>query len=72
MLFHHHEDKAGQCRADTEGQRERTYEDKHRGFRVCAVVDQSQRRCVDECQYEGECQTHGNAHRSVTSQPKQY
>jgi len=36
MLFHHHEDKAGQCSADAEGQRERTHEDKHRGFRICA------------------------------------
>jgi hypothetical protein len=73
MLFHHHEDQAGQCRADAEGQRERTDEDKHRGFRICAVVDQSHDAdCVDECQQEGECQTHGNAHRRVTSQPKQH
>jgi hypothetical protein len=39
MLFHHHEDQAGQCRADAEGQRGRTHEDKHRGFRICAAVD---------------------------------
>jgi hypothetical protein len=24
-VFHHHEDKSGRCRADAEGQRERTY-----------------------------------------------
>ena len=73
MLFHHHEDKAGQCRADAEGQRERTHEDKHRGFRICAVVDQGHDAdCVDEGQREGECQTHGNAHRRVTGQPQQY
>jgi hypothetical protein len=73
MLFHHHEYQAGQCRADAEGQRERTQEDKHRSFRICAVVDQGHDTvCVDEFQYEGECQTHGNAHRHVTGQPKQY
>ena len=67
MLFHHHEDQAGQCRADTEGQREGAHEDKHRGFRICGVVDQSHDAdCVDECQHEGEGQTHGNAHRRVT------
>ena len=73
MLFHHHENQAGQCRADTEGQCQRTHEDKHRGFRIGAVVDQSHDTDrVNECQHEGERQTHGNAHRCVTGQPKQY